>query len=101
MKILTKENLKSLPKLYSGDNKGLSNLKFYVKLFTPDSCWTWYLAEFDPETGIAFGLVHGFESELGYFSLDEITQVKGPLGLPVERDRSFLPCDYETAMKLR
>jgi hypothetical protein len=38
-----------------------------------------------------FGLVIGFEIELGYFSLSELTSVKGTLGLPVERDLFFQP----------
>jgi hypothetical protein len=38
-----------------------------------------------------FGLVDGFEMELGYFSLSEIKSVRGRLGLPVERDLHFKP----------
>ena len=34
-----------------------------------------------------FGLVEGFEKELGYFSLDELLSLKfPPLGLSIERD---------------
>lgn len=39
------------------------------------SCVTerdWYLTEFDPRTGEAFGLVRGFETEWGYFSIREM-----------------------------
>jgi hypothetical protein len=36
-------------------------------------------------------LVDGFERELGYFSLDELEQLRGPLGLPVERDLYWKP----------
>ena len=61
-----------------------------VKFFTPDSNWTWYASEFDGED-IFFGLVSGFEVELGYFSLKELQEVKGPLGLPIERDLHFEP----------
>ena len=32
-----------------------------------------------------------FEKELGYFSLNEIEQIKGSMGLSVERDISFQP----------
>lgn len=32
----------------------------------------WYLTEFDPRTGEAFGLVRGFETEWGYFSIREM-----------------------------
>jgi hypothetical protein len=60
-----------------------------VKLFTPDANATWLLTELDPERPIiAFGLADlGLGCpELGYISLDEITAVRGPMGLSVERD---------------
>src|SRR3990172_8365059 len=53
----------SLPELYSQEEKGLG-AKAQVKYFTPDSNWTWYASEFDGED-IFFGLVNGFELELG------------------------------------
>lgn len=63
-----------------------------VKLFTPDAGATWLLTALDPEApDIAFGLCDlglGFP-ELGSVSLSEITSVRGPLGLPVERDLHF------------
>ena len=47
-----------------------------------------YASEFDGED-ILIGLVIGLEIELGYFSLAELKSVKGPLGLPIERDLHF------------
>ena len=38
-----------------------------------------------------FGLVSGSEVELGYFSLKELKEVKGPIGLPIERDLYYEP----------
>ena len=64
----------------------------YVKWFTPDANWTWYVAEYNPEHRIAYGYVIGLESEWGSFSLDEIRTIRGSLGLPVERDLHFDPC---------
>ena len=61
-----------------------------VKFFTPDSNWTWYASEFDGEDTF-FGLVSGFEVELGYFTLSELQGARGPLGLPIERDQHFEP----------
>ena len=89
MKLLTEEIKKVLPKLYEQDGKGLNAIA-YVKFFTPDSNWTWYVTEFDGKD-IFFGLVCGFEKELGYFSLSELESVKGPLGLKIERDLYFKP----------
>ena len=65
--------------------------KAIVKYFTPDADWTWYATEYDPESRLFFGLVDGFERELGYFSLDELEQLRGPFGLPVERDIHWKP----------
>jgi len=73
-----------------------------VKFFSPDSGWTWYASEGSPvdEDGYYdtakpkvdfcfFGLVAGHEIELGYFSLAELQALRGPLGLPIERDLYF------------
>ena len=38
-----------------------------------------------------YGLVEGFETEWGYFSLDELESVNGPFGLKIERDLHFEP----------
>jgi DUF2958 family protein len=73
-----------LPEIYSGREKRLGP-EATEKFFTPDSNWTWHASEFDGED-IFFGLVVGFEIELGYFSLRELEEAKGPLGLPIERD---------------
>ena len=89
MKLLTKANRKSLPPLYAQENAG-DEAVAYVKFFTPDSNWTWYAMEFDGED-IFFGLVDGHEEELGYFSLAELQSVRGPWGLPIERDLHFSP----------
>lgn len=90
MKLITKTIAKKIPTLYQQDGKGEDAIA-YVKLFTPDSNWTWYITEMNPETGECFGLVYGHEREFGYFSLSELETIKGPLGLPVERDRFFDP----------
>lgn len=89
MVLLTKDVLKKLPPLYSQEEKGLDAVAV-VKFFTPDSNWTWYATEFDGED-LFFGLVDGFEKEIGYFRLSELKSVKGALGLPIERDMYFKP----------
>ncbi len=79
----------SIPPLYCTEKD--KNPVVHVKWFTPDSNWTWYITEFDPEQRLCFGLVDGFERELGYFSLDEVKEIRGPLGLAVERDLYWQP----------
>jgi len=84
MKLLTKENRKALPPLYSNENT--KDPRAIVKFFTPFSSWTWYATEFDGDDTF-FGLVDGFEKELGYFTLSELES----LGPKIERDLWFTP----------
>jgi hypothetical protein len=63
-----------------------------VKLFTPDAGATWLLTKIDPDDhDHAFGLCDpglGIP-EIGWVSLEELTALRGRLGLPIERDLSF------------
>lgn len=97
MKLMTPELAQMLPTLYETDEQG-TNAVAKVKWFTPDAQWSWYLTEYNPETGIGFGLVIGLECELGYFSKEEIAAIRGPLGLPVERDLHFKPTPLHELM---
>ena len=87
--LLDQQSREALLPLYGGEALGLLAIAI-VKFFTPDSNWTWYASEFDGEDQL-FGLVSGFEVELGYFSLSELQSVRGPLGLLVERDLHYEP----------
>ncbi|MBI5930006.1 MAG: DUF2958 domain-containing protein [Chloroflexi bacterium] len=78
-----------LPKLYANEKLGL-DAPALVKFFSADSGWTWYASEYDGED-VFFGLVVGYEIEIGYFSLAELREVRGPMGLPIERDRFYEP----------
>jgi hypothetical protein len=46
-----------------------------------------------------YGYVQGLENEIGYFSLEEIADVRGALNLPVERDIHFEPTKLSQIMK--
>lgn len=63
-----------------------------VKFFTPDANATWLISAMYPdESGILFGLCDlgvGFP-ELGDVSLQELEELRGKMGLPVERDLHF------------
>ena len=88
MQLLTNELREQLPPLYS--QQGEKDPIVRVKFFTPDSSWTWYALEFDGDD-LFFGLVDGFERELGYFTLSELQSNRGPLGMPIERDICWTP----------
>jgi hypothetical protein len=63
-----------------------------VKLFTPADDAVWLLTELAPDDpNIAFGLCDlgvGFP-EIGSVSLSDLEELRGPFGLPVERDLYF------------
>ena len=89
IELMPEQLRKSLPRLYAQEDLGTDAI-VHAKYFTPDSNWTWYVTEFDGDDTM-FGLVDGFEKEFGYFSLSELESVRGPLGLPIERDLYWEP----------
>jgi hypothetical protein len=114
MKLLTKEIKRRLPALYSQENE--KDPMVICKFFDPSGSWTWYAIEGSPvdENGyydtdkekvdfLFFGLVIGFEPELGYFSLKELVSAKqgrmGLLALPIELDICFKPCRLSQVKK--
>lgn len=97
MRLLNGKLRKFLPRLYGQEERGDETIA-YVKLFTPDANWSWYVAEFDGED-TCYGLVDGLEKEIGYFSISEIEKVRGRLGLPVERDLFFHPTPLKELRK--
>jgi len=98
MKLLPQEVREKLPALCAQDSKG-GKAVAYAKFFTPDAQWTWYCTEGEPvlddkdaEVDFRFfGLVDGLEKELGYFVLSELEEIRGPMGLPIERDLYWQP----------
>jgi len=85
MKLFTKAQLAKLHANYlqEGDHKPV------VKLFNPVGAATWLLTELND--GIAFGLCDlGMgEPEVGYVDLAELTSIRLPFGLKIERDLHF------------
>ena len=102
MKLLPKEIRETLPALGAQDGKG-GKAVAYVKYFTPSSNWTWFAISGEPVLSESsseidfrfFGLVFGHEREFGYFLLSELEEVRGPMGLPIERDLHFKPAPLE------
>ena len=97
--LIPKDLLEQIPHLY--DTERNLNPICYVKLFTPDSVFTWFIIELSIDEDTCYGFVKGFESELGYFSLKELESIKGALGLGVERDTSFTPTSLAIVRKMK
>ena len=113
MRLLTQALQREIPPLYSQEQEADPICR--ARFFMPDGAFTWYviegstrekegcgwgvnchhrpLSEYDPDRDdvLFFGYVRGLESELGYFTLSELTGIRGMLRLPVERDRFFIP----------
>ncbi len=92
-KLMTKELGDTIPALYANENVAdYDSVLAPAKLFSPYTGWTWYITEWDAETGLCFGLVEGFETELGYFDLTELAEAKVFGQVPaVERDLYWKP----------
>lgn len=86
MKLLTKEILKKLPPLRATADKDPKDVRVIAKFFNPTGAGTWYATEYDPEGRIFFGFAKITDGELGYFSLDQLEEVRLPYGLKIERD---------------
>jgi len=87
MKLLTKELIRQFPKIGETDGTPMGERKIIAKFFHPFSFWTWYAFEYDGNDEF-FGLVDGFEKELGSFSLAGLEGIKA-FGLGIERDIYF------------
>ena len=97
-KLIPQTLLSDIPDLYA--TEGSLNPICHIKLFTPDSNWTWYIIEFSKnDAQTCYGYVQGMDSELGYFTLEELESVHGALGLAIERDLSFIPTPFATIKK--
>jgi len=102
-KLLTRELERALPPIKSGGSVAR------VKYFPPWSNWTWYAAEASAELEdgseiplsdprardrvdvVFWGMVFGHEKEYGYWRLSDLAEVRGPMGLRIERDLHFEP----------
>ena len=98
MKLLTKALEKKFPKLYANEHKESKDIKIIAKFFCPWNQWTWFATEYDGEDTF-FGYVMGYDYELGYFSLSELSSIRGFGGLGIERDLHFEECSLEDVMR--
>lgn len=74
--LMTDEMLKRVPELYAQEDVALADKEVHAAYIIPfRSNWTWYMTEYDRESGDAFGLVLGIEPEWGYFNLEELKEL--------------------------
>lgn len=80
--------------LYSQEKvESIKNHIVYAKLYSAFGRGTWHITEYSPEKGIAFGYVMDLmEDEWGYIDINELIDVRHPIGLPAIRmDAKFEP----------
>ena len=74
--LITDEMLERVPELYAQEDVSLADKEVHAAYIIPfRSNWTWYMTEYDRESGDAFGLVLGIEPEWGYFNLEELKEL--------------------------
>lgn len=74
--LITDEMLERVPELYAQEDVALADKEVHAAYIIPfRSNWTWYMTEYDKESGDAFGLVLGIEPEWGYFNLEELKEL--------------------------
>lgn len=72
-----------------GSQENVKDPIVIAKYFNAGGAGTWYATEYNPEEKIFFGFVSIFGDhcdEWGYFSLEELEEIKGFAGLGIERD---------------
>ena len=91
--LMTQKLADTIPALGANENaRDYDEVLAPAKLFSPYNGWTWYITEMDPATGQCFGLVDGFEKEIGYVDLTELAETTVFGGVPaVERDLYWEP----------
>ena len=95
MKLMTPELEKIIPEFYSSEDVELDDKMVYAKFFLADAQWTWLVLEYDKKSNTIFALVDGLDRELGYVGIEELEQVRGHMGLHVERDLYFTPTKFK------
>lgn len=83
--LMDKQLQEKIPQLYETDGK--PNKMIYARYYLED--WEWLVFEYSPLQRLCFGLVDGYEKELGYFTLDELEEI-GAI-----RDFNFEPTLYK------
>ena len=92
-KLMTKELGAKIPMIGANEDvDDFDDVLAPAKLFSLHTGWRWFITEWNPLTGLCFGLVEGFEVELDYFDLTELAETTVLGKVPaVERDLYWEP----------
>lgn len=87
----------NIPPLYSTESTPAEDKVVCARLFALASAATWYVAEFDPEQGLAFGYADLGDptcAEWGYIDLRELESLRWLGVARVELDLHFSPTKF-------
>jgi len=93
MKIITKAIEAAFAKQGDTSQKSMKDIKIVMKLFNPMGAGTWYIYEhLEEDIYMCFANLGDPEmAEMGTVSMTEITSLRLPFGLGIERDMHFEP----------
>ncbi len=85
-----------------GSKGDLKAITVFAKLFTPDADWYLWIGDYDPleKRILCYAVLNSdlMMGEWGWQWMDELKQMRGPWGLPMERDTSFRPKSLREAL---
>jgi len=104
MKLVTKAIENAFKKVGRTHDVPASQQKCIVKFFTPWGCNTWWAVEgekLDDGDWLFFGLVtlDGGFAEWGSFRLSDLTGIRGPFNLKIERDMYYSVSGWQSDLK--
>lgn len=93
-----------IPRLYSTESVPAADKVIHARLFALASAATWFVAEFDPEQGLAFGYADLGDptcAEWGHIPVAELESLRW-CGVPrVELDMNFTPTKFSDLEELQ
>lgn len=98
--LMTDEMLERVPELYEQEKISLAEKEVHAAYIIPfRSNWTWYMTEYDRESGDAFGLVLGIEPEWGYFNINELKELNAQRLILEDFPKTFRELKYTELKK--
>lgn len=92
MKLLTKPLIRKFPRWGSTKGKDMADIKVICKFRLPGTFHEWYVIEYDGIDEFLGLIKDEEETRLDYFTLEQLYQKKGPMGIKVIRDKWFSSC---------
>jgi len=97
-------NLQKVPAMGTYDKVAQEDIIISVRLFALNSAAVWLIAEYNPETKMAFGYADLYGqgpaggAEWGYISIDELESLRFSIIPQVEKDKHFKPMPFRKCL---